>query len=138
MITVRQYYMNRDIEFRMELTDELRRNAETTVARANTLLNHALNDRVYLIMNSQKSFVRSGWRPPVINRATANSAPLSKHMTCEAIDIEDIEGELDEWCMEHLSILEEVGLWLEHPSATKSWCHLQTKPPRSGKRVFYP
>ena len=48
------------------------------------------------------------------------------------------EGEIDAWCMDHLDFLAEAGLWLEHPSATKGWCHLQQVPPKSGRRVFYP
>lgn len=138
MITVKQYFMDRDNEYRMELTDAMRANAETIVHKANLLLNMAINDRVFLSLNSNKSFVRSGWRPKEINARTPGAAVMSKHMTCEAIDIEDIEGDLDEWCMNHQDVLEELGLWMEHPSATKSYCHLQTKPPRSGKRVFYP
>lgn len=138
MITVQQYYMGRDVEYKAELTEQLRKNAEVTVERANKLLLRAIADGVYLSLNSKKSFVRSGWRPAAVNGNTPNAAPLSKHMTCEAIDIEDIEGELDEWCMNHLAALEEIGLWMEHPLATKSWCHLQTRAPKSGNRVFYP
>ena len=36
------------------------------------------------------------------------------------------------------TVLKDLGLWLEHPAATKGWAHVQTKPPRSGRRVFYP
>jgi hypothetical protein len=45
---------------------------------------------------------------------------------------------LDDWCLEHPEVLQEIGLWQEHPAATKGWCHLQIVPPRSGKRVFFP
>jgi len=138
MITVQQYYMGRDVEYKSELTEQLRKNAELTVALANKLLIHALNNGVYPVLNANKSFVRSGWRPPAVNRDTPNAAPRSNHMTCEAIDIEDNDGDLDEWCLNHLSVLEDIGLWMEHPAATKSWCHLQTKAPRSGRRVFNP
>lgn len=82
--------------------------------------------------------INSGWRPPSYNKAIANAARKSKHMTGEAIDINDDDGDLDQWCMDNLNILEGIGLWLEHPSATKGWCHLQIVPPRSGRRVFYP
>ena len=34
--------------------------------------------------------------------------------------------------------LASLGLWMEHPLATKGWCHLQVVSPRSGMRVFYP
>lgn len=139
MITVKQFYMGRDEKYKDQLTPELRRNADETVAKANLLLNHAFNDRIFLELSPvTNSFVSSGWRPPEVNGSTPNAAPRSKHMTCQAIDIYDAEGELDEWCMDNLELLEKYGLYLEHPSATKSWTHLQTVPPRSGKRVFYP
>ena len=59
-------------------------------------------------------------------------------MTGHAIDISDPEGDLDEWCLEHQDVLQTIGLWMEHPSATKGWCHVQTIPPKSGRRCFYP
>jgi hypothetical protein len=40
--------------------------------------------------------------------------------------------------MENLDVLAEIGLWLEHPISTPRWCHVQTVPPKSGKRVFTP
>ena len=58
-------------------------------------------------------------------------------MLCKACDLEDVDGKLDKWCMDNLHILAEIGLWLEHPSATKTWCHIQTVPPKSGKRVYF-
>jgi len=66
------------------------------------------------------------------------AAKGSKHLSCQAIDLEDRDGRLDAWCMAHLGVLEELQLWLEHPDATPGWCHLQILPPRSGLRVFYP
>lgn len=139
MITLKQYFMGRDEKYKSQLTPELRRNAHETVTKANLLLNHAFNDRVFIEVSPiTGSFVSSGWRPPEVNGATPNAAPRSKHMTCEAVDIYDSEGDLDEWCMKNLPLLEKIGLWLEHPSATKSWCHLQVIPPKSGNRVFYP
>lgn len=82
--------------------------------------------------------VSSGYRPPSINAATPGASKHSKHMTCEAIDLEDVHGDLDAWCMEHLKNLSECGLYLEHPDSTPSWCHLQKCAPRSGNRVFRP
>lgn len=128
MITLADYYMGRDDSYRMELTDDLRQNAAQTVARANVLLQAFGEERK----------VRSGWRPAVVNAGIPNAAPKSKHMTCQAIDIDDPEGDLDEWCMEHQDVLESIGLWQEFPGATKGWCHVQIVPPKSGKRVFYP
>ncbi len=122
------YYMGRDREYHAELTPELRANARETVGRVNRLLKRAGFTRR----------VTSGWRPAAVNATVPGAAKGSKHINCIAIDLEDRDGALDAWCMAHLDVLEELGLWLEHPDATPDWCHLQTLPPRSGNRVFQP
>jgi hypothetical protein len=122
------YYMGRDREYHAELTPELRANARETVGRVNRLLKRAGFTRR----------VTSGWRPAAVNATVPGAAKGSKHISCIAIDLEDRDGTLDAWCMAHLDVLEELGLWLEHPDATPDWCHLQTLPPRSGNRVFQP
>ena len=128
MISVADYFMGRDKQFPDELTDELRTNAASTVDRVNQLLEAFGEPRK----------VNSGWRPAVVNAATPNAAKKSKHMTCEACDISDYTGSLDAWCVNNLDALERIGLWLESPASTPSWCHVQTVPPRSGLRVFIP
>jgi hypothetical protein len=86
------------------------------------------------------SIVSSGWRPPAVNEATPGAAPRSKHLSCQAVDLYDPDGDLDDWLMtdDGQHVMQDLGLWLEHPAATKTWCHVQTVPPRSGRRVFYP
>lgn len=139
MISVHDYYMGRDVEYRMLLTPELRANAVVTVHRANLLLNAAFTAGVYLDPDPVTgTLVSSGWRPPTVNANTPNAARKSKHMTCQAVDINDDNGELDEWCLSNFDFLEEVGIWLEHPLSTKGWCHWQIIPPKSGNRIFYP
>ena len=87
-----------------------------------------------------KQLHNSGWRPPAVNAATPGAALRSKHMLCQAIDVHDPEGLIDNWLMtpQGQDALTKIGLWLEHPSATKGWSHWQTVPPGSGNRVFYP
>ncbi len=128
MITLPDYYMGRDRLYAAELSAELRANASLTVERANALLARA----------GMKRGVNSGWRPAAVNASIRNASKRSKHMLCLAIDLDDDDNSLDAWCMNHLGELERLGLWLEHPSATPRWCHVQTVPPRSGNRVFYP
>lgn len=131
-ITLADYYMGRDRLYADELTQELVANAQLTVACANELLRRA----------GLRRAVSSGWRPVAVNAAVKNAAKKSKHMLCLAIDIDDDDGALDAWCMAHLDALEELGLWLEHPSATPRWCHVQSVQYGSwtpGKpRHFYP
>jgi hypothetical protein len=128
MISLADYYMGRDVEYGHELDQVKRENAEQTVAKVNLLLEAFGEDRK----------VNSGFRPAAVNGATPGAAAKSKHMTCQACDLEDHDGDLDEWALDHPEILEQIGLWQEHPSATKNWAHFQIVPPKSGKRVFYP
>lgn len=137
-ITIEDYWMGRDHAFPHDLTPEIRANAADTVSKVNLLLFHAVKDGIVLIASNRYNLVNSGWRPPAVNAAQPNAAPKSKHMTGKACDISDPTGTLGRWCMANLDELEAIGLWMEHKSATPSWVHLQTVPPRSGRRVFYP
>lgn len=115
MISAADYFMGRDAKFPNELTDDMKWNAASTVDRVNQLL-EAFGE-------SRK--VSSGWRPAIVNAATPNAARKSKHMTCEACDLEDKDGALDDWCLSNLEALERIGLWLESPRHTAGWCHVQ-------------
>ncbi len=128
MISLADYFMGRDALHADELTAELHTNARVMVARANALLRDAGMDGA----------VNSGWRPRAINAGVPNASPRSRHLTCQAVDLDDPEGALDAWCMANLAALQAIGLWLEHPAATPGWCHVQTVPPGSEKRVFMP
>jgi hypothetical protein len=135
MIELKAFFNGRDHAFRHELTDEIRRNAAETVARANRLLERAGFEHICT--------VNSGWRPPVINASVANASPTSHHLTGRAIDLPDRDRRLAIWCATHLDVLAEIGLWLEDPRWTfdangDHWVHVQTVPPRSGNRVFAP
>lgn len=140
MIELTDFYMGRDLEFEHQLGSDLRRNAGITVELANKLLVLAKMAGVTLETNPKTgSIVSSGWRPAAVNAATPGAALRSKHMTCQAVDFYDPDGDLDEWLLHGgQKVLIDLGLWLEHPAATKGWAHVQTVPPRSGNRVFYP
>lgn len=132
MITLDDYWMGRDKKY--PVTVEIQENAKDLLHRVNLLLS------VYYQLNpdAEKVRVSSGWRPPEVNKKVPNAAPRSHHMTGRAIDLADPEGELDEFFFDRQDLLGQYGLWLEHPSATRRWSHLQSVAPRSGKRVFYP
>ena len=129
MLTLADYYMGRERLHPDELTPELRANAACTIERANALLRRA---------GRKHGIVNSGWRPLAINASVPNASPRSRHITCQAVDLCDEDDALDAWCLDNLRALAAIGLWLEHPSATPGWCHVQIVPPRSGRRVFHP
>jgi hypothetical protein len=122
-----------------ELTEARRANAARTIERANELLDIAHDHGVRIQDDPRtRSPVRSGWRPANLNASTPNAAARSHHIDCRAVDVYDPDGDLRKWCVENEKTLEAVGLWMEDPGCTPSWCHLQTEPPGSGKRVFLP
>lgn len=139
-ITVDQYFMGRDRTHGHLLGPDLRREAAATVALINRALMQAQRDGVVLEDHPvTRCPLSSGWRPPDINASTPGAAVRSLHMQCKAGDVFDPDGTLDDWLLASAdTVLKEIGLWLEHPAATKGWAHLQTKPPGSGRRVFYP
>lgn len=135
MIDLDAYYNGRDRTYRGELTDEIQKNAEDTIAKANLLLARAGFQHVCT--------VSSGWRPKTINDTTPNASATSHHLTGRAIDLPDPDRKLAVWCVRNLDVLAEIGLWLEDPRWTydengEHWVHVQTVPPRSGNRVFTP
>ncbi len=88
--------------------------------------------------------VTSGYRDPATN-AAAGGAQSSKHLTCEALDVADPNGDVWRWCLANMQLLKQWGIWLEHPNWThhktnrsKRWVHFQTCAPKSGNRVFVP
>ena len=130
MISLEAFWKGRDVQYAGELTDEIRGNAALTVGKVNELLEIAGFKHV--------SEVNSGWRSQSVNDATANAGARSKHLSGEAVDIPDPYRDLASWCVDNLEMLEGLQLWMEDPRWTPTWVHLQTVPPRSGRRVFIP
>ncbi len=60
----------------------------------------------------------------------------SKHLFCQAVDIEDKDGKLYAWVQKNEIVLEEIGLYYE--LGTVGWVHFQIIPPSSGKTGFWP
>lgn len=126
MISVQEYLMGREVA--APLTPELQANLNKLMIALNKLR----------FFYGKPMTVSSGYRPPAINANVPGAAKKSAHMTCEACDFRDPDGELDAWCLANLDKLEECGLYLESPEHTKGWAHLQTRKPKSGRRVFLP
>lgn len=140
MITREDYFTaldgtRRDVEYVDDLNPLIEQNAEVTVERTNLLLSRYVESTA----DDQLRRVNSGWRPPEVNAGTAGASPTSRHMTGEAIDLGDADGELDDWLMTEVgtNALIDIGLWHEHPRDTPGWAHVQTVPPRSGHRHFF-
>lgn len=118
---------------------ERRANAEDLLPAVNALLAEAVADGIKLHTNpATGSYVSGqtmgGFRP----QDCTQGAPGSSHKQGQAVDVYDPLHKLALWCLENLERLEAHGLYMEHPDATPSWCHLTTRAPKSGRRAFFP
>lgn len=128
MITLNDYWKGRDKEYPSDLTPEVTLHAEKLLIKVNQLLEHFGEERT----------CNSGWRPYTVQMKINPKSPNSKHITGDAIDLEDSDGKLKEWCVFNQDTLDLLGLWMEEPESTPSWVHVQQIPPKSGKRIFKP
>jgi uncharacterized protein YcbK (DUF882 family) len=123
VITTKEYLMGRDKEFPLSIEQAI--NMADLLIRVNLVL---------LILKIE-AIVTSGYRPGKYNKK-AGGATLSGHLMCCAVDIADPLGKLAPIFLANVKLLEEYGLYLEDPSYTKGWIHLDTKPRKN--RVFIP
>jgi hypothetical protein len=134
MITVGDYFKAHggSAHFSREIVE----NAVELLARVSKLLEDALLSKVDLETNPVTGTLISGRIDGGIrlpNSATGTSK--SSHKEGRGIDIYDPDGDIDAWITDE--ILAKHGLYREHPSQTKTWCHLTTRPVKSGNRTFY-
>lgn len=128
MISKKEYLMGRDTEYPAEYTQELSDNIDKLLISLNK----------FREKYGSPMIVSSGWRPLAINATTPGAAKKSNHCLGLACDFKDLDRTLAKYCLQHLDVLEECGLYMEAPDSTPTWVHLQCVPPRSGKRVFKP
>lgn len=121
MITRDEILMGRDKEFR--LTPDLECNLQTLLDAVNKLR------KLY----GKPMYVNSGWRPGHYNSDIGGSKN-SAHISCEAVDFKDSDGALVKFITP--TILKQCGLYMENPSKTIGWCHLQCRPTKN--RIFNP
>lgn len=126
----------------------LEANTTELLLRVNSVLELAALDGVRPgIDQVSGNHVASGFRPAGVNAKTQNAVTGSKHLTCEAVDIQDLiqpdhHRPLAAWCCKNQDILERIGLWMEDPrwtggrTNTDPWCHWQTR--HASKRIYIP
>jgi len=103
------------------------------------------------LMECQAAYVSDGGKPFVITsglRSDAKQRALikqgktaatkSKHLIGCAADVYDPDRKLAAWVQKNLLLMEIIGLWMESFEHTRGWVHFQTRPPKSGRRVFLP
>lgn len=120
-----------------DITPEIRAHAAVLLTRVNALLEVARTAGVLLEINPATGSLISGstnggYRP----RRCPVGARYSSHKEGMGVDVYDPHnGDLENWITDE--ILEEFGLYREHPSQTKEWVHFTTREPGSKRRTFY-
>jgi hypothetical protein len=118
-------------------TTERQSNADLLLLQVNQLLVAAQKAGIDLKNNPSTDSLVSGtqyggFRP----QSCPIGAAGSSHKEGQAVDIFDPQNKLDGWIND--AILTQYGLYREHPDSTNRWCHLSTRPPKSGRRTFKP
>jgi uncharacterized protein YcbK (DUF882 family) len=126
-VTEKEYLMGRDAQY--PLSEEQKLNMFLLLCAVNVI-----RDICEIPM-----VVTSGYRPGHFNKAT-KGATRSTHLSCEGIDIRDTNKAIGQWCLENVSILEALGVYVESLDVTHKgpglWVHLQIRPTRN--RFFLP
>jgi hypothetical protein len=140
MITLENYFGQ------IEHTAVHEAEAEVLLDAVNPLMQEAFMDgvdfKVSPVTMNHVATHDGGFRLP----DCAAGRKLSAHKEAKAVDVFDgnkSDGQpFAKWCAAHPDRLAHYGLYMEHPSATigkwTCWCHLTTRAPGSGRRVFYP
>lgn len=126
MIGLKAYLMGRDTLY--PPTPDM-------LADANMLLLKVEGLFYDLGINLDDDDLSSGYRPGHYNTA-AGGSPNSSHLKCMALDIKDVGHKLIKKILAAPHLLEKWDLYMEHPSKTPTWLHLQTRPTK--KRIFLP
>lgn len=115
--------MGRDKEY--PLTPQLEANLQVLLERINR----------FRWRYGRPMVVNSGYRPGKYNEE-AHGAKNSSHLTCEAVDFQDPDRTITRYILGNPGILTECDLFMEDPSDTPTWVHLQTRSVMSGRRIF--
>jgi hypothetical protein len=140
MISVEEYFGGKGKH--QDCTAQRRANAVQLLSRVNTLLARAFDEGAYEWevdpdTGTNISGSRGGSGDGGFRLSTATTGRLgSSHKEGQGVDIYDPDDHLDEWITDE--ILEQSGLYREHPDHTRGWVHLQTRAPGSGRRTFLP
>lgn len=133
MITLDAYLQGRNLTYPSEWHPSIAENAKILLSKVNDLL-------LELKVPSSEIEVASGWRPASYNRMIGG-APSSWHVKGMAIDLIDDPDRplLAPTIADNYQLLEKYGLWMEEPTHTRGWVHLDmgTRQERP-VRIFLP
>ncbi|HLP99201.1 MAG TPA: hypothetical protein VK149_12240 [Sideroxyarcus sp.] len=135
MITLTHYFGSRIRH--PEAAQEIQAAAAVMLGKVNALLNAATVAGIPCLINPKTNSQISGTTEGGFRLCDCDVGKArSSHKEGRGVDVYDPSNALDKWVTDE--ILEKFGLYREHPSATNTWLHLTDRPPKSGRRTFYP
>ena len=93
-----------------------------------------LKINAFIVRYGKPVTITSGYRPSEFNKSVGGGKN-SAHLYCLAVDLHDPDDEIKKFCME-TNILDELNLFMECPSQSDKWCHLQIR--HASRRIFSP
>ena len=128
MISKSELLQGRDAQYPDEYTPEISANLDSLLQVMNKIRT----------AYGQPMIVNSGWRPASINSTIPGAATHSAHCIGLACDIADPDGRVMVWALNNLSLLKDLGVYLEDFNWCPNWVHFGLKRPLSGRRIFIP
>lgn len=89
----------------------------------------------FRLMYGKPMVVTSGYRTPAHNKKIGG-AKWSRHCVCMAADFADQNQDIKNWVKDNPNVLEDCDLYMEDPSVTPTWIHLDIMPRKT--RIFKP
>ena len=129
------YFNDKPKLYPSDYTEEVIENAKDLLFRVNALMLE-----LFELHKGEFRFPRitSGWRPAAYNKSK-KGATHSWHILGRAVDLADPDGILAQQIYEVRDLLKLYGLWMERPSKTPGWVHLDTgKRPERDEHIFDP
>jgi len=125
-----------------DLTPAVLANIDHLLRAVNSLMQVGMADGVTFQVNPDtKSQVAGQKNGGFREQCCTIGAPASAHKLGMAVDLYDPFNQIDAWLMQSpvaKVAFEDLGLYFEHPDATKGWSHWSIKRPASGNRFFRP
>lgn len=133
-LLLKQYLKGHDQTYPKHYTPQIEANALELLGRVNPFCAYVMEHHPEVDLHPSAN---SGWRPTPYNNLVRGKKG-SRHITAEAIDLNDTDKKLAKCLLENDYLLEKFDLYMEHPLYTPGWVHVQTVKPASGARIFFP
>ncbi len=131
MLALEQYFNG------LEHSIEQTKNATLLINRVGVMLSEAEKAGVKVPVNKRtKSIIAGDGNGGFRLESCQVGAKDSAHKQGMAVDLYDPFGDLDGW-LDDIKLFK-FDLYREAPGSTGTWCHLQTRKTKSGKRTFFP